>query len=89
MQVMRINEMALLALPGEVLVEVGEEWSRRVGSNSAFIVGLANAHLRYLPRAAHFAEPHADLRYETVTAGLEPTGIETALDAAIELHAAL
>ena len=87
--VMRINDLELLALPGEVLVEVGEEWSRRVGSDSAFIIGLANAHLRYLPRAEHFAEALADVRYETVTAGLEPNGIEIALDAATQLRASL
>jgi hypothetical protein len=87
--VMRINELELLALPGEVLVEVGQEWCRRVGSDSAFIVGLANAHLRYLPRATHFAEALADVRYETVTAGLEPNGVEIALDAATQLRASL
>ena len=87
--VMRINDLELLALPGEVLVEVGQEWSRRTGSRTAFVVGLANAHLRYLPRAAHFAEPSSELRYETVTAGLEPNGIERVLDAAVQVRAAL
>ncbi len=83
--VMRINDFDLLALPGEVLVEVGQEWSRRVGSASAFIIGLANAHQRYLPRAAHFAEADADVRYETVTAGLAPNGVEIILDEATTL----
>jgi hypothetical protein len=87
--VMRINDFELLALPGEVLVEVGQEWSRRTASGTAFVVGLANAHLRYLPRAAHFAEPLSDVRYETVTAGLEPNGIELVLDAAMQMRAAL
>jgi hypothetical protein len=86
--VIRINDLELLALPGEVLVEVGQEWSRRTASRSAFVVGLANAHLRYLPLAAHFAEPLSDLRYETVTAGLEPNGIERVLDAAMQMRAA-
>jgi hypothetical protein len=87
--VMRINDLELLALPGEVLVEVGQEWSRRTASGTAFVVGLANAHLRYLPRAAHFAEPLSDVRYETVTAGLEPNGIELVLDAAMQMRAGL
>ena len=51
-------------------------------------MGLANAYLRYLPLAAHFAEPLSDLRYETVTAGLEPNGIERVLDAAMQVRAA-
>jgi hypothetical protein len=88
-QVMRINDFELLALPGEVLVEVGQEWSRRAGSTTAFIVGLANAHLRYLPSAAHFDEAQASVRYETVTAGLEPNGVEQALDAAVQLRSAM
>ena len=88
-QVMRINALELLALPGEVLVEVGQEWTLRTANPMAFIVGLANAHLRYLPRAAHFDEPDADVHYETITAGLEPQGVERALDAATRMLAEL
>ena len=79
-QVMRINDFAFLALPGEVMVEVGQAWSDLAASPTAFIVGLANAHLRYLPLAAHFAEPEAAVRYETVTAGLQSGEVEVALD---------
>lgn len=90
-QVMRIdaggNALELLALPGEVLVEVGQAWCARTANPQAFIVGLANAHLRYLPRAAQFDEPDADVHYETITAGLEPQGIERALDAAASMLA--
>jgi hypothetical protein len=81
-QVLRMHALELLALPGEVLVEVGQAWSAIAGHDRAFIVGLANAHLRYLPAASHFAEPEAGVRYETVTAGLEAGGVERALDAA-------
>jgi hypothetical protein len=87
--VLEIDDLPLLALPGEVLVEVGDEWRLRTGTERAFVVGLANGHLRYLPRAAHFAEPDADQHYETVTAGLEPNGVEYALDAATRLLAEL
>lgn len=79
-QVMRINDFAFLALPGEVMVEVGQAWSDLAQSPTAFIVGLANAHLRYLPLAAHFAEPEAAVRYETVTAGLQSGEVEVALE---------
>ena len=84
-QMLRINELLLLALPGEVLVETGQDWQRLAASDTAFIVGLANAHLRYLPAAAHFAEADADSHYETVTAGLGPNGMEIALAAGMRL----
>ena len=86
-QVLRINDMELLALPGEVLVEVGDEWTARTNTPVSFVVGLANAHHRYLPMPAHFVEADADLQYETVTAGLAPIAMELALDTAIELLA--
>ena len=86
-QVLRINDMELLALPGEVLVEVGDEWTARTHTPASFVVGLANAHHRYLPMPAHFVEADADLQYETVTAGLAPIAMELALDTAIELLA--
>ena len=88
-QVMRINDFAFLALPGEVMVEVGQAWSDLAASPTAFIVGLANAHLRYLPLAAHFAEPEAAVRYETVTAGLQSGEVEVALEHAAAMLARL
>jgi hypothetical protein len=88
-QVMRINDFELLALPGEVMVEVGQAWSELAASPTAFIVGLANAHLRYLPLASHFAEPEASVRYETVTAGLQSGEVEVALEHAAAMLAGL
>jgi hypothetical protein len=88
-QVIRINDFELLTLPGEVLVEVGMEWSRRAGTETAFIVGLANSHLMYLPWVSNFAEPDALVRYETVSAGLESNGIAVALDEGARMLAAL
>ncbi len=88
-QVIRINDLQLLALPGEVLVEVGDEWTARTGASGSFVVGLANAHHRYLPMSFHFDEADAGLHYETVTAGLDPNAMELALDTGIELLADL
>lgn len=88
-QVMRINDFELLALPGEIMVEVGQAWSEMAASPTAFIVGLANAHLRYLPLASHFAEPEASVRYETVTAGLQSGEVEVALEYAAAMLASL
>jgi hypothetical protein len=88
LQVLVLDRFDLLALPGEVLVEVGDAW-REVAGESAFVIGLANAHLRYLPAATHFAEPEAAVRYETVTAGLAAGGVEAALAAAARLRETL
>ena len=84
-QILRINDLDFLALPGEVLVETGQAWMHAAKSDRAFIIGLANSHLRYLPTADHFAEPEAEVRYETVTAGLGAGAMEHALDEATRL----
>ena len=84
-QVISLNGVDLLTLPGEVLVEVGEAWRDVAGHDKAFVVGLANGHFRYLPLAAHHAEPQADQRYETVTAGLTPGSVDKAVAAAGEM----
>lgn len=88
-QVLRINDLELLALPGEVLVEVGDEWTARTNARASFVVGLANAHHRYLPMPAHFDEADAGLHYETVTAGLEQNAMELALVTGLELLASI
>ena len=81
-QVLRVGDMELLALPGEPLVEVGQAWSARTGSEHAYVIGLANAHLRYLPLQQHFDLPDARFQYDTVTAGLEPGAVDQMLDEA-------
>jgi hypothetical protein len=77
--------MELLALPGEPLVEVGQEWSARTRNEHAYVVGLANAHFRYLPLQQHFDLPDARVQYDTVTAGLEPGAVDRLLDEATQL----
>lgn len=85
----RLHDLALCLLPGEALVEVGRAWAARVGSERAFVVGLANDHLRYLPVAAHFAESDAGERYETLTAALAPAAVDTMLARAAVALAAM
>ncbi|MFZ4810743.1 MAG: hypothetical protein ACOYL9_05305 [Ilumatobacteraceae bacterium] len=85
LQVVRIHDLELLALPGEPLVEVGREWSARANGDHAFVVGLANAHHRYLPLSEHFALDDAATQYDTVTAGLEPAAVDRMLDEAAAL----
>lgn len=86
-QVLRIGDVELLALPGEPLVEVGQEWTERTGSDTAFVIGLANAHHRYLPLLRHFEMSDASVQYDTVTAGLEPTAVDRLLDEAATMLA--
>jgi hypothetical protein len=81
-QVLRIHDLDLLALPGEPLVEVGREWSARANGDRAFVIGLANAHHRYLPLREHFELDDARRQYDTVTAGLEPSAVDRMLDEA-------
>jgi hypothetical protein len=85
LQVMRIGDMELLALPGEPLVEVGLAWSAITGHDNSYVIGLANAHLRYLPLRQHFELPDARDQYDTVTAGLEPGAVDRLLDEAAQL----
>jgi hypothetical protein len=72
-----------------VLVEVGGAWRSLVGADEALVIALANAHHRYLPLAAQFAEPDAAEHYETVTDGLERHAVDQALTAAHALLAQL
>jgi hypothetical protein len=88
-QTLVLGPFAFAALPGEVLVEVGAAWRSLVGADQAFVIALANAHHRYLPLDAQFAEPDAAEHYETVTAGLERHGVDQALTAAYALLAQL
>jgi hypothetical protein len=85
LQVMRIGDLELLALPGEPLVEVGLAWSAITGHDNSYVIGLANAHLRYLPLRQHFERPDARDQYDTVTAGLEPGAVDRLLDEAARL----
>jgi len=84
LQAMILDHAHFVFLPGEVLVGVGQLWSALVNCSDAFAVGLANAHLRYLPLAAHFAEDGADMRYETVTAGVAPGEVDRLVALAAE-----
>lgn len=84
LQAMILDHAHFIFLPGEVLVGVGHLWSALVNHNDAFAVGLANAHLRYLPLASHFAEEGAGKRYETVTAGVAPGEVDRLVALAAE-----
>lgn len=82
-QVLVLDRLTILALPGEALVGVGRSWCRATGDHhGAFVVGLANGHLRYLPATEHFAHERAGRRYETLTAGVGPGAVDATVSVA-------
>jgi hypothetical protein len=53
-QVLRIGDVYIVGLPGEVLVEIGLEIKVRAGIDNLFVVSLANDAVGYVcPRAAY------------------------------------
>jgi hypothetical protein len=86
-QAVRLGRYRLVTLPGEVLVEVGQDWQARYGpdGDAAFVLGLANGFAGYLPHPDNFAEPDAREHYETIMNALEPAAAVKALDRAQEL----
>ncbi len=86
-QVIQMNTYRLLTLPGEALVEVGRGWQEcnRPHEQAAFVIGLANGFMGYLPHPDNFAEPGADLKYETIMNALEPEATLLALKQARQM----
>jgi len=86
-QVIRLNEFRLLTLPGEALVEVGRDWQARnhPHEQDAFVIGLSNGFMGYLPHPDNFLEPGAEFKYETIMNALEPYSVRQALDQAGEM----
>ena len=53
-QVLRIGDIYIVGLPGEILVEIGLEIKARAGIENLFVVSLANDAVGYVcPRAAY------------------------------------
>lgn len=86
-QVIQLGPLRLLALPGEALVEVAQDWQQRnlPHSEQAFVIGLANGFRGYLPHPDNFREPEAELKYETIMNALEPEATRRMLDLAARL----
>ena len=86
-QTIEINDFRFMTLPGEVLVEVGKEWQERNHPNEskAFIIGLANGWMGYLPHPSNFKEPGAEFKYETIMNALEPDATRIALEQAEQM----
>lgn len=86
-QIILLDGYHFLALPGEVLVEVSQEWQQRNGdqADKAFVVSLANGYMGYLPHRKNFLEPDAPFKYETLMNALEPGAMEIAVEKACQL----
>lgn len=86
-QIIMVDEYRFLALPGEILVEVSQEWQQRNGdrADKAFVISLANGFMGYLPHRKNFLEPEAPFKYETLMNALEPAAMEIAVEKACQL----
>ncbi len=85
LQVLRIGDVCIGAMPTEVFCEIGLEFKKRSPVQPAFLVSLAHGYFGYLPTARH----HALGGYETWlgTSRLEPQASEKMLDALLEMAA--
>jgi hypothetical protein len=82
LQALRISdECAVIALPGEFLVEIGRELERRCGVQHLLVCGYANDYLSYVPMAKHFPEAG----YEVGCALFEPNCADQIIDASAAL----
>lgn len=73
-QVMRVGDLALVALPGEPFVELGLEIKRRSPAPYTFVVGYANDWVGYLPTQAAWEQGG----YEVSLGPWTPIGAEGA-----------
>ncbi len=55
-QVLRLGDIYLLGLPGEILVEVGLEIKRRAGVEKLFVISLSNDTIGYVCHSQAYEE---------------------------------
>jgi hypothetical protein len=81
-QVLRIGDAALLALPFELTTEVGLDWKARARRRlpRAAVASIANGWLRYLPHPRDLAHPLSHQHYEVLMSGFAPGACERLLD---------
>ena len=81
-QVLRLGEAKLAALPLEATAEVGLDWKARARPAPAALLSIANGWLRYLPHTRHFGRPGAERHYEVLMSTFEADAAERLLDEA-------
>ena len=85
-QVLRVSDTAILALPVEPTTEVGLDWRARTeGKAIGKVAGIANGWLRYLPHPTDLGHPRAHHHYEVLSSILAPGACEALLDAGEQL----
>lgn len=87
-QVLRLGDARLAALPLEATVEVGQEWKARVAPPAA-LLSIANGWLRYLPHERQFGAPGAERHYEVLMSTFEADAATRLLDQAERLERGL
>jgi hypothetical protein len=90
-QVARVGQAALLALPLEPTTNVGLDWKTRMRGEFPHpaVCGIANGWLRYLPHARDLAHPRAEQHYEVLQSLLAPGAAERLLETGQQLIAEL
>jgi hypothetical protein len=84
LQVLALDDVALIAIPGELFVELGREIKQRSPFRTTVIVTLANDWVGYIPHRAAFEEGG----YETIYASqsrLAPEAGELVVEASLDL----
>jgi hypothetical protein len=78
LQVFQLGEIELIALPGEIFVELGLEIKKRSASPYSVIVGNANGYIGYVPTESSFHEGGYETRL-SLTSRLDPKAGEILL----------
>jgi hypothetical protein len=84
-QVLRLGDARLAALPLEATAEVGLDWKQRVAPGRAALLSIANGWLRYLPHQRRFGAPGADRHYEVLMSTFQTAAAALLLDEAERL----
>jgi len=80
-QVMRLNNTVLVAIPGELFVEIGLDVKKKSEFENTFIVGLANGEIGYIPTRQAFMEGG----YESISTKFTEEAGERIKDAVLKL----
>ena len=80
-EAVRLGSVSLLAIPGELFLELGEDIRRRApDTDGAIVLGYANGYLGYLPTRAAFEK----LSYEVLVTPVRPGSGEAVVRASLE-----
>jgi len=80
-----VGDAHFAALPLEATTEVGLDWKRRIGSENAALLSIANGWLRYLPHPRDFSAAGAERHYEVLMSTFEAGAAARLLDEAERL----